>query len=178
MTGNAHGKANNEVLERSLLVEREKLEAEIERHRKEIEALEMACQAKENRLVHVKALLATSTPAASNPPRNQSRSNATSTPTARLLDMAEQVLRDRQGEPMYYRDLAEELIRQGAVISGKDPAASLVARMTQADKGKPAEAARFVRPTSRGFYALREDYPQARNVGAKRKRKPNGSNDK
>ena len=93
------------------------------------------------------------------------------TPTAQLLDMAVEVLREQKSEPMHYRDLADELIRRGAVIRGKDPAASLVARMTQDDKRRAEGERRFVRPVSKGFYALREDYPNARNVGAKRRRK-------
>ena len=79
---------------------------------------------------------------------------------------------------MHYRDLADEMMRRGAVILGQDPAGALVSRMTQDDNRRAEEDRRFIRPTSKGFYALREDYPQARNVGARR-RKPNlnGSGD-
>ncbi len=94
-----------------------------------------------------------------------------STPTAELLDMAVEVLRGQKSEPMHYRDLADELMRRGAVIRGKDPAASLVARMTQDDNRRAESERRFVRPVSKGFYALREFYPNARNVGTRRKRK-------
>ncbi len=81
---------------------------------------------------------------------------------------------------MHYRDLADELIRRGAVIRGQDPAGALVSRMTQDDKRRTEADKRFVRPTSKGFYALREDYPNARNVGARRRRRNAGesSNDK
>ncbi len=162
--------ALDDSLERSLLAERERLKAAIGELRQEIEAKEMACRAKENRLAHVEALLATAPPEAKSPPPRRQASGR-STPTAKLLDMAEQVLRARKGEPMHYRDLADDLIRMGAVIGGKDPAGSLVARITQDDKGKAEDEKRFVRPTSRGFYALRADYPKARNVGARRRGK-------
>ncbi len=61
---------------------------------------------------------------------------------------------------MYYKDLAEEVMRRGGVLNGKTPGATLNARMVRDE--------RFVRPTSKGYYALREDYPAARNVGARR----------
>ena len=137
--------------------------------RHEIAEKELACRAKENRLGHVNALLSNASPTGSETESRRPPSKGRSTPTAQMLDMAEQVLREREGEPMHYRDLADELIRMGAVIGGKDPAGSLVARMTQDDKGKAEEEKRFVRPTSRGFYALRADYPKARNVGARRR---------
>ena len=43
--------------------------------------------------------------------------------------------------------------------------------MTQDDNRRAEEEKRFIRPTSKGFYALREDYPDARNVGARRRRR-------
>lgn len=159
------------VLERSLRAEQARLVSEIEQLRQEIEEKRMACQAKENRLGHVEALLSKPPPSAPTPKDRRRQRDDSSTPTVQLLDMAEQVLRERLGDPMHYRDLADELMRQGAVIGGKDPAGSLVSRMTQDDKGKAEADKRFVRPTSRGFYALREDYPKARNVGARRRGK-------
>jgi len=146
-----------DALQQSLLKERDRLQ-------REIEELCEALAGKEQRLHHVLALLAEGAAAGVLPPRRARRRSA-STATAKLLDMAEQVLRGRNREAMHYRDLADELIRGGAIIGGKDPAASLVSRMTQ-DK-----AQRFIRPTSKGFYALREDYPKARNVGVKRRRR-------
>lgn len=169
MAAKSEMKASEDALERSLLAERDRLQSEIDQLRQEIVEKELACRAKENRLGHVKALLTSASPKGSESESRPSPSQGRSTATARLLDMAEQVLREREGEPMHYRELADELIRLGAVIGGKDPAGSLVARMTQDDKGKAEEAKRFVRPTSRGFYALREDYPNARNVGARRR---------
>ena len=44
------------------------------------------------------------------------------------------------------------------------PASGLVSRMTGDE--------RFVRPTSKGFYALREDYPEVtQSVGARRRKR-------
>ena len=170
MTDSANDRANGGDLQRSLLVERDRLQSEIRGLRQDIEAKEMACRAKENRLGHVEALLTSVSPTAGVTHKKQGPANARSTATAQLLDMAEQILRERAGEPMHYRELAEEVLRRGAVIGGKDAAGSLVARMTQDDKGKAEDEKRFVRPTSRGFYALRADYPNARNVGARRRR--------
>ncbi len=159
------------TLEDSLVSERDKLKQEIKQLRQAIEMKELECRTKEERLCHVVALLSTEQSSTQDPPPNRHRAASTSTPTTQLLDMTEQVLRERKGEPMHYRDLADELMRQGAVIRGQDPAAALVSRMTQDDKKRAEADRRFIRPTSKGFYALREDYPNARNVGARRRRK-------
>ena len=162
---------NNGPLERSLIGERDKLQREIGQLRDKIRHYEKKRMEKEARLGHVQALLSAEPPELDRPPPHAPvRSFAASTPTPKLLDMAEQVLRDRDGEPMHYRELADELLRRGAVIRGKDPAAALVSRMTQDDNRRVEQERRFIRPTSKGFYALREDYPQARNVGARRRR--------
>ncbi len=157
------------TLEDSLVSERDKLQQEIKQLRQAIEMKELECRAKEERLGHVVALLSIEQPSVDEAPPKRHRADSNSTPTTQLLDMAEQVLRERKGEPMHYRDLADELIRQGAVIRGQDPAAALVSRMTQDDKKRAEADRRFIRPTSKGFYALREDYPNARNVGARRR---------
>ncbi|MCY4145998.1 MAG: HTH domain-containing protein [Chloroflexi bacterium] len=145
-----------DLLRQSLIGERDRLQPEIEQLRQELAS-------KGQRLQHVLALLSNEPIAGEGPPR-RARPRSGATPTAQLLDMAEAILRERESEPMHYRDLTDEIRRRGRVIGGKDPAASLVSRMTQ-DK-----AQRFIRPTSKGFYALREDYPNARNVGARQRR--------
>jgi hypothetical protein len=61
---------------------------------------------------------------------------------------------------MYYKELADEVIKRGGVLGGKAPEATLTARLVRDE--------RFVRPTSKGFYALRADYPNAPNVGARK----------
>ena len=87
----------------------------------------------------------------------RTRNNRTST----ICDIAVAVLSERNTEPMHYKDLAHEVIKRGGVINGTNPGAGLTARMVQDE--------RFVRPTAKGFYALRRDYPTARNVGARLK---------
>lgn len=146
-----------DLLQQSLIGERDRLQPEIDHLRQELAS-------KEQRLHHVLALLSNEPIAGESPPR-RARPRSGVTPTAQLLDMTEAILRERDSEPMHYRDLTDEIRQRGGVIGGKDAAASLVSRMTQ-DK-----AQRFIRPTSKGFYALREDYPNARNVGAKRQGK-------
>ena len=76
-----------------------------------------------------------------------------------ICDVAEQVLDERNGEPMHYKQLAHEVMSRGAKINGDNPGATLTARMVLDP--------RFVRPTAKGFYALRRDHPNARNVGAR-----------
>lgn len=160
-----------EALERSLRSESERLQQTIERLRQEIEAKQAECHANEERLVHVQALLSNEKPAAGERTRGPHGAPPRSTPTPKLLEMVEEVLHERAGEPMHYRDLADELTKRGAIIRGQDPAGALVSRMTQDDNRRDEENRRFIRPTSKGFYALREDYPQARNVGARRRSK-------
>lgn len=162
---------SNGTLERSLRSEHDRLQQTIEQLRQEIEAKEAEYRANEERLVHVQALLSTEPPAVSERPRRLHSAPSPSTPTPQLLDMVEEILRERAGEPMHYRDLAEELIKRGAVIRGQDPAGALVSRMTQDDNRRAEGERRFIRPTSKGFYALREDYPNARNVGTRRRGK-------
>ncbi len=157
------------TLEHSLRGERDRLQTEIEQLREEIAAKESERRIKEVRLGHVQALLSTEPPAVSEPPPRRRSAESASTPSEQLLNMVEQVLRERKGEPMHYRELADELVRRGAVIRGQDPAGALVSRMTQDDNRRNEEAKRFIRPTSKGFYALREDYPDARNVGARQR---------
>ena len=157
----ATGRSESGELQAHLLQERDRLQGEIEQLQSEIADKEVACRAKQQRLSHILALLGTEPPEAKAVPPRRAQAAGASTPTAQLLDMAEEALRRRQGEPMHYRDLADELIRRGAVIGGVDPAGGLVSRMTRDE--------RFVRPTSKGFYALRADHPNARNVGAKRR---------
>ena len=165
---------SNGSLESSLRGEQDKLRREIEQLSEEIAEKEQQSRAKRERLGHVQALLQDS-PRVGEPPPSRSEPGAASTPTPKLLEMAEAVLRERKGEPMHYRELADEILRRGAVIRGQDPAAALVSRITQDEKRRAAGEQRFVRPTSKGFYALREDYPNARNVGARRRSKHNNS---
>lgn len=166
----AHKDANGSFKD-TLRGERDKLQRDMEQLRQEIVEREASLRAKETRLEHILALLDDEPKKPAQQLRKAKESPGRSTPSAQLLDMAVEVLRGQKSEPMHYRDLADELMRRGAVIRGKDPAASLVARMTQDDNRRAESERRFVRPVSKGFYALREDYTNARNVGAKRRRR-------
>lgn len=74
-----------------------------------------------------------------------------------ICNIAAEILSERGRDPMHYKELAKEVAARGGVLNGAAPEATLVARMVQDP--------RFVRPTAKGFYALRSDYPTARNVG-------------
>ena len=163
--------ASNGDLATTLERERDRLQQAIEQLRLEIEEKTRERRFKEERLGHVKALLTSEPPVNDEQVPSRRRTNSASTPSPQILDMAVQVLRERNGEPMHYRDLTDELVRRGAVIGGQDPAGALVSRMTQDDNRRADGEKRFVRPTSKGFYALREDYPDARNVGARRRKR-------
>ena len=86
-----------------------------------------------------------------------------------VYDIAVDILSDRNGVHMHYKELAQEVLTRGGVLNGVSPSATLNAQMVRDP--------RFVRPTAKGFYALRRDYPTARNVGARRKgsRRESGS---
>ena len=84
------------------------------------------------------------------------------TPKPRAVDVAFEVLSERGSEPMYYKDLAQEVRSRGGDLSGKNAAQILVARLVNDE--------RFVRPIRKGFYALRKDYPKARSVGQRKTR--------
>ncbi|MDE0609093.1 MAG: HTH domain-containing protein [Anaerolineaceae bacterium] len=127
---------------RDLEKRRQDLEAELERAKKQLE--------------HLDGFLNLEKGSAGRPPTVQSRSSS----KQELGDLVEQVLRERKGEPMHYTELAKEVIRRGAVIRGKNPANGLVSRIHNDD--------RFVRPTRRGHYALKEDYPNSQSVGIRK----------
>jgi len=141
-----------------LKVERQRLETEQVALQEEIRQRADRLVLVKDRLDHVKALLERE------PVNNQGESSriAASQNTARnICDLAVEILHERNSEPMYYKDLAQEVVRRGGILNGATPWATLTARMVQDE--------RFVRPTAKGFYALRRDYPNARNVGARLK---------
>ena len=151
-------------LERILRNEREHLRVELEDVRALISTSEQRLTKIIERLRHVDGLLgdagADSEPASHDPPLQETASirfNGES-----ITDLAEKVLLQQPGKPMYYKDLAKEVQRMGGQINGSEPGATLVARLVLDD--------RFVRPTSKGFYGLRADFPTARNVGARVRR--------
>jgi hypothetical protein len=82
------------------------------------------------------------------------------TPSA--VDIAAEILSERSGEPMHYRDLADEVLLRGGLLPETSAPTTLNGRINRDD--------RFVRPFRRGFYALKKDHPNVRNsVGARRR---------
>ncbi|MDD9957129.1 MAG: winged helix-turn-helix domain-containing protein [Anaerolineaceae bacterium] len=119
---------------------------------KEVEALQLQLAKNSQMISHLEGVLELS-----------GTSETNSLPVARkasydeVCDLVEQILAEKHKNPVHYRELADEVQLRGVKLGGKDPASTLVAMISK----EP----RFVRPTSRGFYALRKDYPNARNVG-------------
>ena len=78
-------------------------------------------------------------------------------------DVAVEILREKSGEEMHYRLLAQEVLLRGGHLPPKSPAAALNAIMNRDQ--------RFVRPNRRGYYALREHHPSIKvNAGRRRPR--------
>ena len=113
------------------------------------------------RLEHVQALLGEEWVPEGRGDGSQASSHHKDNTPHNVCDIAVEILDERDSEPMYYRDLAQEVIARGGILNGATPWATLTARMVR--------DTRFVRPTAKGFYALRRDYPTARNVGARQK---------
>ena len=75
-------------------------------------------------------------------------------------DLAEEILSERDGEHMHYKELAKEVLARGGNLPKGSPAFTLNAKMNQ--------DSRFIRPFQRGFYALKKDHPNVnRSVGAR-----------
>lgn len=142
------------TLDTMLQVERDRLDDERQALEASILAARERLQVTAIRLRHISALLETSRPAGAT-------ATETTNPSQHMVtDLAEEILRERKGEHMYYKDLAQEVQARGGELGGSNPANVLVARLVNDD--------RFVRPHRKGYYALRSDYPDAKNVGARR----------
>ena len=111
------------------------------------------------RIEHVRALVGEDRTSESPSQNDQVLFQRQGSTTRDVCDVAEEILSKRNAEPMYYKDLAREVVRLGGILNGATPWGTLTARMVRDE--------RFVRPTAKGFYALRRDYPTARNVGAR-----------
>ena len=83
--------------------------------------------------------------------------------TLPAVDVAFEILAERNGETMHYKALAAEVISRHGDLFGDNAAQILVARLVNDD--------RFVRPARRGFYGLRQDYPKVKNVGQRKTRR-------
>jgi hypothetical protein len=145
------------MLEQALLEEREALEEEQVLLKAQAFEIETRLHEIEHRLDLVNGLMGT--PSISAAPHSGRNGTA---PKPRAVDMAFEVLSDCAPEPMYYKDLAQEVRVRGGDLSGENAAQILVARLVNDE--------RFVRPIRKGFYALRKDYPTAKNVGQRRAR--------
>ena len=113
------------------------------------------------RLEHILALLGKESETKSRGQCSQISSSKDGNTRHTICDIAAEILGEHNADPMYYKELAQEVERRGGILKGATPWATLTARMVQDE--------RFVRPTAKGFYALRRDYPTARNVGARLK---------
>ena len=140
---------------------RNRIDGEVQELRQTLEETRNALNRKQKQLEHLDRFLESSTDNTENSPQE------TTTPSHRtnwamVKDIAEEILRKRNGEHIHFRDLYEELKRQGVVINVKNPRTGLAVAFAK-DKGQ-----RFVRSNRRGYYALREDHPGASNVGRQR----------
>ena len=163
---------NNDHLNRLLTEEIQSLEAEagdLEARRDEITT---DLDGVRRRMDLIKALLGTGNPAgaASVGAAGQRAGHLLAAHNSRqkgkgrnVADIAYDILVSRGKKPLYYEDLAEQVVAAGGVLGGETPGQTLVARISRDD--------RFVRPEKRGWYAAREFYPKAKSVG---ERKPRG----
>ena len=139
-----------------LLTERSELNTERQRLLEQIATAENRLREVDKLLIHVEGLLGldhSGDDDADKSPVSNSRD---------IEDIAVDILRARDREPMHYRELAKKIQDSGCVIPGVDPDHTLIARLVRDD--------RFVRPSKRGYYALSSDYPNVTSVGARRQR--------
>jgi hypothetical protein len=113
----------------------------------------------DRRLSHVMALLDMETDEQGSNRSAVIRESSMESDAGDPVEFAYRILQAKAGEPLYYKELAEEVMRQGAKLPGGDPALTLVSRLVRDD--------RFVRPFRRGWYALRIHYPKGKSVGAR-----------
>ena len=150
------------ILEQALQAERESLEEERGRLKEQVAKGEERLREIDLRLTHVYGLMSLNNGHA---PVSVQVKTPTKTPVA---DIAFEILSERNGETMYYKDLAAEVKTRGGELPNENAAQNLVARLVNDD--------RFVRPVRKGFYGLRQDYPKAQNVGERKKtRRPRRS---
>ena len=148
-----------------LLEERSRLRVESQELREQISAAKGELKKVEERIVHVEGLLGPNHALEDDTEESPlPDSRDIPLPDSRdIEDIAADILSERNRAPVHYRELAMTIQARGGSIPGVDKDHTLIARLVRDD--------RFVRPTRRGFYALRRDYPDAKSVGA-RKRAP------
>ena len=144
-------------LDTLLQAEKTRLSKEADKLEQEIESARSRLREIHSRLEHVEGLLGNDSVT------HPSEPEAMNTNGRALTDIAAEILAERERNPMHYKELAEEVQARGGIFSGENVAALLNARLVNDD--------RFVRPVRKGFYALRRDYPDAKNVGARKRRR-------
>ncbi len=145
-----------EKLTELLLEERRLLNEERQELRERMSKAENRLREVKVRLAHVEGLLGPSQASESTSGEGLSSRNRD------IRDIAADILGEREGAPLHYKDLAKEVQKRGGKLTGPNAPNILVARLVSDD--------RFVRPTRRGFYALRRDYPGLESVGSRGKR--------
>ena len=147
-----------DALLKALSTEKESLEIRIKDNDRAIAQLQLENANISFRLGHITALLTASYN--ENLPLTSEANESSNYDDAQPLDpveIARQILEERGGNPIHYRELAELVIQRGGYLIGSDPAMSLISRLVVDE--------RFVRPFHRGFYGLRIHFPKAKNVG-------------
>ena len=153
---------NNPQLTEMLEAERVELEQELAKVRQKITDSERRQASILSQLRHVRGLLGlTGAGASALADAEGAEDNYRNSRSRDVCDIAAAILAERNKEPMYYKDLAVEVQNRGGIMGGATPEATLVSKMTSDN--------RFLRPQRKGYYALREDYPYAPNVGARRR---------
>ena len=150
-----------EKLTELLLEERRLLNEESQELRERMSKAENRLREVKVRLAHVEGILGPSQASEGTSGEGLSSRNRD------IRDIAADILGEREGAPLHYKNLAKEVQKRGGKLTGPNAPNILVARLVSDD--------RFVRPTRRGFYALRRDYPDVKSVGI-RKRRGNGDN--
>ncbi len=145
------------MLEQVLQAEKQALQTEREALETQIEEAQTRLNQVQERLSLVVSLMDQSNGAHAAP------SSSSKEHTLPAVDVAFQILAERDGETMHYKPLADEVIARHGDLTGDNAGQILVARLVNDD--------RFVRPARRGFYGLRQDYPKARNVGQRKARR-------
>jgi hypothetical protein len=163
-------------LEKALTAEEERLTEQRLQLETSIRQMQADLEAIDVRLSHVRALLRTEraggdavcdeSASAHSPPADVPDRAGVPREELDPVEIAFEALRERRGEPLHYRELAGLVISRGAILPGNDKAGTLVSRLVRDE--------RFVRPLRRGYYALRLDYPKARNIGSRRPKKGSG----
>lgn len=113
-------------------------------------------------LSHMNALLGNSQGNALEIPHTSPSEGSKRSRIGKIKRYAREVLEERNGSPMYYRELAREVQKRGGDLVGANSAGLLVSLLVKDDD--------FVRPERKGYYALRADHPDAKNVGARKRR--------